>query len=283
MVHSMRGTSGRHPRHAGAGIVPLPLGPREARHGLRHSGGTGYVRGAGARHARNRHAPRSAGARFAPGPRHVRHRRVGRTAVRLSLVTLVALLASLYLATSTGQKDDALGPLPSQLSTPAPGSSTSSTPVGPVSSIASNPAPPTTMSKAPLTAPPTTSRPRAPRTAPPPSASPPAPVAKPHVMVIMMENQTYGTVIGNGGLPYLNGSLVSHYLLLQQLFAVGHPSLPNYLEILSGSTWGVGSDCSPGPGCQGDANLPRQLDQAGISWAGYMESMPVPGYTGGDA
>src|SRR6202035_3775883 len=99
----------------------------------------------------------------------------------------------------------------------------------------------------------------------------------------MMENKTYGTVIGNGGLPYLNGSLVSHYLLLQQLFAVGHPSLPNYLEILSGSTWGVGSDCSPGPGCQGDANLPRQLDQAGISWAGYMESMPVPGYTGGDA
>ena len=39
----------------------------------------------------------------------------------------------------------------------------------------------------------------------------------------------------------------------------------------------------PGPGCQGGTNLPNQLDQAGISWAGYMENMPVAGYTGGDA
>ncbi len=102
-------------------------------------------------------------------------------------------------------------------------------------------------------------------------------------MVIMMENETYSSVIGNGALPFLNVTLASHYLVLQQAFAVGHPSLPNYLDVLSGSTWGVSSDCSPGPGCQGGTSLPNQLDQAGISWAGYMESMPVAGYTGGDA
>ncbi len=101
-------------------------------------------------------------------------------------------------------------------------------------------------------------------------------------MVIMMENETYSSVIGNGALPFLNGTLASHYLVLQQAFAVSHPSLPNYLDVLSGSTWGVSSDCSPGPGCQGGTSLPNQLDQAGISWAGYMESMPVAGYTGGD-
>jgi hypothetical protein len=101
-------------------------------------------------------------------------------------------------------------------------------------------------------------------------------------MVIMMENQTYGSVIGNGALSYLNGSLASHYPVLLKLFATSHPSLPNYLEILSGSSWGVGSDCAPSPGCRGGASLPAQLDQAGISWAGYMESMPVAGYTGGD-
>jgi hypothetical protein len=101
-------------------------------------------------------------------------------------------------------------------------------------------------------------------------------------MVIMMENETYTSVIGNRVLPYLNGTLAGHYPVLQQAFAVGHPSLPNYLELLSGSTWGVNSDCAPGPGCQGETSLPNQLDQAGIGWAGYMESMPVAGYPGGD-
>ncbi len=101
-------------------------------------------------------------------------------------------------------------------------------------------------------------------------------------MVIMMENETYASVIGNSSLPYLNGTLASHYQVLLQAFAVGHPSLPNYLELLSGSTWGVSSDCAPGPNCEGGPSLPNQLDQAGISWGGYMESMPVAGYAGGD-
>ena len=101
-------------------------------------------------------------------------------------------------------------------------------------------------------------------------------------MVIMMENETFSSVIGNASLPYINGTLAGHDLVLQQAFAAAHPSLPNYLDLMSGSTWGVTSDCSPGPQCQGDTNLPAQLDGAGISWAGYMESMPVAGYTGGD-
>jgi len=98
-----------------------------------------------------------------------------------------------------------------------------------------------------------------------------------------MENETYTSVIGNPSLPYLNGTLAAHYLVLQDAYAVGHPSLPNYLELLSGSTSGVTSDCAPGPGCQGADNLAGQLDRAGVGWAGYMESMPSAGYTGGDA
>ncbi len=101
-------------------------------------------------------------------------------------------------------------------------------------------------------------------------------------MVIVMENETYGSVIGDAALSYLNSSLASHYLVVQQAFALGHPSLPNYLELLSGSSWGVRSDCFSGPGCQGGTSLPAQLDQAGITWAGYMESMPGAGYGGGD-
>jgi hypothetical protein len=103
----------------------------------------------------------------------------------------------------------------------------------------------------------------------------------PHVMVVMMENESISNIIGNSSLPYINNTLVPHYPVLQDAYAVGHPSLPNYLELLSGSTWGVTSDCAPGPGCEGSTNLAGQLDQAGIAWAGYMESMPSAGYAGG--
>ncbi len=105
---------------------------------------------------------------------------------------------------------------------------------------------------------------------------------QPHVMVIMMENETAGSIIGNPSLPYINGTLVAHYPIIENNYAVAHPSLPNYLELLSGSTWGVTSDCAPDPGCEGQSNFANQLDQAGIPWAGYMESMPSAGYTGGD-
>ena len=106
--------------------------------------------------------------------------------------------------------------------------------------------------------------------------------AQPHVMVIMMENETAGSIIGNPSLPFINGTLVDHYPIIENNFAVAHPSLPNYLELLSGSTWGVTSDCAAGPGCSGQSNFANQLDQAGTSWAGYMESMPYAGYTGSD-
>ena len=112
-------------------------------------------------------------------------------------------------------------------------------------------------------------------------AAAPAPV-RPHVMVIMMENETYSSVIGNSALPYLNGTLAAHYEVVGDAYAAGHPSLPNYFDLVSGSTWGVTSDCAPGGGCQGGSSFPAQLDQAGIGWAGYMESMPSTGYTGGD-
>ncbi len=103
-----------------------------------------------------------------------------------------------------------------------------------------------------------------------------------HVMVIMMENESAGGVLGNSSLPYINNTLAPDYPQLTQSFAVAHPSLPNYLELLSGSTQGVTTDCAPGTGCQGTANLADQLDTAGISWSGYMENIPSSGYSGGD-
>jgi phosphatidylinositol-3-phosphatase len=67
-----------------------------------------------------------------------------------------------------------------------------------------------------------------------------------HVFVIMMENHGYQQVIDNPNEPYLN-SLISNKKVnsATNYFAVGHPSLTNYLEIVGGSNFGVRSDNPP--------------------------------------
>jgi hypothetical protein len=67
-----------------------------------------------------------------------------------------------------------------------------------------------------------------------------------HVFVIMMENHSYGQVIDNPNEPYLNGLIADKKVnLATNYFAVGHPSLTNYLEIIGGSNFGIRSDNPP--------------------------------------
>ena len=67
-----------------------------------------------------------------------------------------------------------------------------------------------------------------------------------HVFVIMMENHGYGQVINNPNEPYLNGPIANKSVnLATNYFAIGHPSLTNYLEIVGGSNFGVRSDNAP--------------------------------------
>ena len=75
-----------------------------------------------------------------------------------------------------------------------------------------------------------------------------------HIFVIMMENHGYQQIIGNPNEPYLNSIVQNGKVnLATNYFAVGHPSLTNYLEIVGGSNFGVRSDNSPdwgNPTCQ---------------------------------
>src|SRR5580700_1028195 len=67
-----------------------------------------------------------------------------------------------------------------------------------------------------------------------------------HVFVIMMENHGYQQVINNPDEPYLNSLIANGKLnLATNYFAVGHPSLTNYLEIVGGSNFGIRSDHAP--------------------------------------
>jgi len=67
-----------------------------------------------------------------------------------------------------------------------------------------------------------------------------------HIFVIMMENHGYQQIIGNPNEPYLNSVIQNGKVnLATSYFAIGHPSLTNYLEIVGGSNFGIRSDNSP--------------------------------------
>ena len=97
------------------------------------------------------------------------------------------------------------------------------------------------------------------------------------VAVVVLENRGYRQVVGNPRAPYMN-LLARRYALATRYYAVAHPSVPNYLALTGGSTFGIRSDCRL---CDADApNLVNQLSAAGISWKAYFEDLPPAGRLG---
>jgi phosphatidylinositol-3-phosphatase len=101
-----------------------------------------------------------------------------------------------------------------------------------------------------------------------------------HIAVIVMENEEYRDIIGSPSAPFIT-SLAHDNALATAAFAITHPSLPNYLALTGGSTFGIDSDCT---NCSArGAGLAGQLESRHISWAAYMEDMPSPCFTGASA
>lgn len=101
-----------------------------------------------------------------------------------------------------------------------------------------------------------------------PAASPPEP--NPHVFVIVMENTSLVTALRAPSFS----SLAAKYQLLTNYRAISSPSLPNYLALTSGSTWGItdnGYHALPAGG------IGSQLTAAGVSWRAYMEGLTSAG------
>jgi hypothetical protein len=109
-----------------------------------------------------------------------------------------------------------------------------------------------------------------------PAANAPVPPFK-HIFVIVLENKEYEQVIGSEQAPYLN-SLTQRYGLATNYYGIRHPSLPNYLALTGGDTFGITSDCTDCTVAQ--PNLVDQLEAAGKSWKAYMEAMPQPCFVG---
>jgi phospholipase C len=132
-----------------------------------------------------------------------------------------------------------------------------------------------------------------------------------HVFVIMMENHSYGEIFGNSNAPFIN-KMAEMDNLATNYFAVGHPSLTNYLEVVGGSNFGIANDnypnwhnatpsaslndpiASTGTDVATSASIAPfgvaidaanfngitigdQLVQAHMTWKTYQESLPMNG------
>ena len=98
------------------------------------------------------------------------------------------------------------------------------------------------------------------------------------IFVIMLENHSQSTVIGNPNTPFIN-SLAADYGQATNYYGVTHPSQPNYVAAITGQL---------DPAHMNDLatnhfdyqNLVDQLESHGKTWAAYMDAMPSAGYTG---
>ena len=100
-----------------------------------------------------------------------------------------------------------------------------------------------------------------------------------HVFVIMMENHGLQQILNNPSAPYIN-SLMRSANSANNYFAVAHPSLTNYLEVVGGSNFGVLTDAAPdwhNPAC-----LPNILAETVDTEAVGAVVCPIHG-TGTDA
>jgi len=117
------------------------------------------------------------------------------------------------------------------------------------------------------------------------------------VFIIVLENESESTSFGPGApSPYLAQTLPSMGVFVPNYYAVGHSSLDNYIALVSGQAPNAQTkaDCSKqydefketgvgpyeqaeGEGCVYPASvktLAGQLEGAGDTWKGYMQSMP---------
>jgi phospholipase C len=84
--------------------------------------------------------------------------------------------------------------------------------------------------------------------------------------VIVMENRSSSQALAGG----YTSQLAARYAYASNYHGITHPSLPNYLAMTSGSTWGITDD---GYHALPAGGLGAQLTAAGISWRAYMEGM----------
>ena len=107
-----------------------------------------------------------------------------------------------------------------------------------------------------------------------------------HVVLLILENESFASTFGpSSPAHYLNNTLVPQGVLDDQYYATGHVSLDNYIAMTSAQPGNglTNTDCLSASFWQcaqstlafsSGQNIGDQFDTAGVSWKGYMDTMP---------
>jgi phospholipase C len=93
------------------------------------------------------------------------------------------------------------------------------------------------------------------------------------VFVIMLENHSRSSVIGNANAPFMN-KMADRYQMADNYYGFTHPSMPNYIAAIAGDNFGIQDDEDENVVNLDERNLVDQLEEKHISWGAYMDSMP---------
>jgi phospholipase C len=91
-----------------------------------------------------------------------------------------------------------------------------------------------------------------------------------HVFVIMMENTSFDSLIGNANAHWINAAAGTHGLATSY-FGVTHPSQPNYVAATAGIQ-GIDSDADE---TLNVPNIVDQLESNSKTWKAYMQSLSL--------
>ncbi len=95
-----------------------------------------------------------------------------------------------------------------------------------------------------------------------------------HVVEVVMENFSYSQAVGTSGYQ----ALAHRWASATDSYAASHPSLPNYLDMTSGSTFGITSDCTS---CYVSSNnVGAQMTAKHLTWGDFSEGVPSKCYLG---
>jgi hypothetical protein len=94
-----------------------------------------------------------------------------------------------------------------------------------------------------------------------------------HIFVLMDENKSDGEIVNSPDAPAIT-AFAHAYGYASRFYAESHPSEPNYVALVGGSTYGIVDDA---PHAIDAPSLATQFARAGVSWKNYNESLPKAG------
>ncbi len=97
------------------------------------------------------------------------------------------------------------------------------------------------------------------------------------VFTIVMENKSADQILSGSSAPYIQSLAQEYAVAGDYADTFVHPSEPNYIWMVAGQNFGILDDEAPSAHhIASTSHIANQIEQAGLSWKTYQESMGEP-------